>query len=177
MSDHIAATWHYEAGQWTETQFFEEAAKAAGSWSDLLSNLGYEHYTSIGSNDHNAFSLTLYQRAEAPQFVIEWDDCNIGNYFTANRLPDAMELLARYAPIVTAAEIAGAVSDIRSMDPCGIVTDVLASARVNESIAAAQATNERRAREEDRRARREALERAGRKAAAVLERTDGAAGE
>lgn len=150
-------TWHYEAGRWTETTFFDDAWQAAGggTWEAMRKSLGYEHYTGIGDDQGNVFTLTVYRREEPPRFAVEFSDGNIWDALTAGTLPDALELLARYAPIVTASEIAGIVSDIRNLEPSGIVTDVLASADVNQAAAEDRAASERRDRQEVRRAAQE----------------------
>jgi hypothetical protein len=150
-------TWHYEAGRWTENTFLDDAWEAASSssWDTVRESLGYTHYTGIGDEHGNAFTLAVYRRDEAPRFIVEFSDGNIWDAMSAGTLPDALDLLARYAPIVTASEVAGAVSDIRNLEPFGIVTDVLASADVNQAPAGDRAASERRDRQERRRAAQE----------------------
>jgi hypothetical protein len=143
-------TWHYEAGHWTETAFLDDAWEAASSsnWDTVRESLGYAHYTGIGDEHGNAFTLAVHRRDEPPKFIVEFSDGNIWDAVTAGTLPDALDLLARYAPIVTASEIACAVSDIRNLEQYGIVTDVLASAEVNHAATEERAASERRTRQE-----------------------------
>lgn len=147
-------TWHYDNGKWTETTFFEDAWQDGESLDALLKRMGFETYTSIGDGRTSAFSLTAYRRDEAPCYLVQYSDTNMWEAITAARLPDAMDLLARYAPIVTASEISDVVSDIRSMEQLGIVTDALASAEVNQQAVASQVIHERQVRDEVRRAAR-----------------------
>jgi hypothetical protein len=130
ITEQSMTTQHYEIGCWTETTFLDDAWPTAdGSDGDAVhESLGYEHHTGIG-DDANASTLTVYRRDEPPRFIVEFSSGNIWDAMTAGTLPDALDLLARYVPIVTASEIASAISDIRSLESYGTVTDILAAAR------------------------------------------------
>lgn len=144
-------TWHYERGCWTETSFPDQAWPEGTSWEAARQQLGYEEHFSIGGDSLAAFTIEIHRRQEHPQFLITLSDLNMWETITAGTLPDALDLLARYAPIVSAAELADAVSDIRSLDSHGIVTSVLAAAEVNRTAAQDQAGEERRRRLDRRR--------------------------
>jgi hypothetical protein len=149
-------TWHYESGQWAETTFLDDAWPSGRDWDSVRGQLGYEQHFGINAGSLGAFQVELYQRAEPPRYVVEISDMNIVEMVTTGTLPDALDLLARFAPIAAAAEIAAAVCDIRSLTSCGIVTDIMAGIEVNQHAAADQAATERRSRQERHRA---ALER------------------
>lgn len=151
------STWHYECGQWTETTFLDDARQEAPqelqSWDEVRSHLGYEYYTELGSS--NCWQVAIYEREAAPRYLVEFSDCDRWDSFTVATLPDAMDLLARYAPIVTAAEVARAAEDIRDRQPYGVVSDVLVSAEVNAGSVAAQVRSEREMRAAQRRTAQE----------------------
>jgi len=149
------STWHYENAAWTETTFLDDAWGDGDGWDDVMKRLGYEHYMGVGS-DATAFEVQVYRRKDAPKFIVTFSDGNLWDSMTAGSLPAAMDLLARYAPIVTASVVSDVISDIRNVESFGIVTDVLSSAELNRGAVAARVADERR--ERDRR-RREARER------------------
>lgn len=149
-------TWHYENGQWAETTFLDDAWQGEGEtdWAAIRKRLGYEHYLGIG-HSLSPFSINIYARTEQPRYVVEISDLNIWDAMTTTTLPAALDLLARYAPIVTAAEISCAIADIHDMDSLGIVTDIMAGIEVNRGAAANRAAQERQERQEARRRRQQ----------------------
>src|ERR1035441_628843 len=117
-------TWHYEHGTWTETTFPDDEGEGTGTWEAQRKHLGYEEHMGIGTDTGMcAFTVNVYSRDQPPRYLIELSDNNLWEAVTAGTLPDALDLLARYAPIVTASEITSAVTDIRGLDSFGIVTD------------------------------------------------------
>lgn len=85
----ILTTWHYEIGRWTETTFFEDVWPDADSrsWDTARESLGYAHYTGIGDDHGNAFTLNVYCRDEPPRFIVQFSDGNIWDAITAGTLP------------------------------------------------------------------------------------------
>ncbi len=71
-----------------------------------LEQLGYELFTTIGGHIPTGTSIVVYSRPETPRFFIEiCGDQGRCEHFYAAQTHDALELLARYAPIVQAAAI------------------------------------------------------------------------
>lgn len=128
-------TWHYEHGTWTETTFFHDAYETykTDSFDECLKQLGCEFFTSIGDSEGAAFGIRVYQRHGDPRFAMVIEDGNIFIELTIGTIPDLLDLLARYAPIVSAVEISRVIQDINSLEPSGIVTQVLAAAEVNRA--------------------------------------------
>jgi hypothetical protein len=116
-------TWHYDGGQWTETTFEDDVllpGPVPDDWPyDPLQGLGYEAIVHAG--DERTFHLQLWHSEKAsPACILLISDINWCGTITAARLPDGLDLAARYAPIVTAASALGAVmGDIYEGRPAG----------------------------------------------------------
>jgi hypothetical protein len=150
MGQKITA-WYFNHGEWSEI----EVHTPEGDQADLpermsrtaeYERLGYTLRMSVGDDD--MFSLTLVEREAHPRYLLEISDPSRYEWLAVDTLPAALDLLARYAPIVTAAEIAEAASDIRNMSECGILSSAVASLEVNARDADRMARNERERRAE-----------------------------
>lgn len=109
-------TWHYGNGQWTETTFEDDVllpGPVPDNWpDDPLRGLGYQAIVHAG--DGRTFSLQLWHSPEAsPACVLLISDVSWCDTVTAARLPDGLDLVARYAPAVTAAALSAALADAR----------------------------------------------------------------
>lgn len=109
-------TWHYDNGQWLKTTFEDDIllpGPVPDNWpDDPLRGLGYEAIVHAG--DGHTFSLQLWHGQEAsPPCVLLISDVNWCDTVTAARLPDGLDLVARYAPAVTAAALGAALRDSR----------------------------------------------------------------
>lgn len=81
-----------------------------------MTGLGYEAWCEVGVGDRSPVSLALYSRDAPPlQFLlqIEGNAGNVVEHVFAETLPDAMDLLARWTPIVRGApdDVAGRTRD------------------------------------------------------------------
>ncbi|MFB9833585.1 hypothetical protein [Actinoallomurus acaciae] len=104
MTEAIHA-WCLVNGSWVER---EDPVMAAcepydGDVRAAVATLGYEAWCQVGELPSVPVSLTLYSRETPPlQFLLqlEGNAGNIVEHVFAETLPDAMELLARWTPIV-----------------------------------------------------------------------------
>ena len=138
-------TWHYEHGTWTETTFLDDSWADGTDLDELCKQLGYEHHLSVGDTD--GWCARVHRRSENPRYLVGLYSLDVYEVVTAATLPDALDLLARWAPIVAAAEITDALSDLRDLSPLGIVPHVLASAELNRQAADHLAAEQRALRE------------------------------
>ena len=93
--------WHYEHGAWTERSFAPYDGDAV-DFDNALAKAGYRDMTGMGDDDYG--KITLFRRPSSddlPDYLIEFSDVNQWLTLTAGTLPDALELMAKYAPIIT----------------------------------------------------------------------------
>ena len=140
------ATWHYERGQWTESTFPDDEWRDGEEFDAMLKRLGYERH--FGISREFGFGVILYNRIEPPEFIVNVTDAYLYEIMTTATLPDALDLLARYAPIVTATEVAGAIDEINSFESYGIISMAIASAQVNGTVIDELVNHERQKRRE-----------------------------
>lgn len=129
------ATWHYENGKRTATTFIEDNCRDGETIEALIERLGYESFCGrIGCETPSAISLNVFEREEAPRYLIDISTSGSWYFVTAAELPDLMDLLAAWTPIVASAEIAYALSDIGNLERSGfgLLTNAAATLRVNE---------------------------------------------
>jgi hypothetical protein len=102
-------TWCLVNGAWVEREdpVMAVCDPCGGDVDAAMAALGYEAWCQVGVGDLPSVpvSLTLYSREEPPlQFLLQLEG-NAGNvveHVFAETLPDAMELLARWAPLARA---------------------------------------------------------------------------
>jgi hypothetical protein len=123
-------TWHYRNGQRSETTFVDDAWRD-GDIEEFLVKHGFEKYVAIGSEEPVAIAIRVWQRDEDPQWLLEVSNFSHCDYFTAAALPDVLDLLSRWAPIVQAAEVVYQLDMVARLDGNSIVTDVLSASVVN----------------------------------------------
>jgi hypothetical protein len=92
-------TWHYAKGSWSRTSFLEQGPSTTAGWT---ADLGYEDWLTVAGKGA-VFPLQAMRREKAPEFLIRFGDLSLWDAVTAATLPDALDLLARWSPIVTAA--------------------------------------------------------------------------
>jgi hypothetical protein len=107
--------WCLVKGEWVEREDPVMAAcdPSGGDVHQAMTSLGFEAWCQVGATDPPtvAVTLALYSREAPPlQFLLQLEG-NAGNmveHVFAETLPDAMELLAKWAPIAQA----GALVDL-----------------------------------------------------------------
>jgi len=114
----------FSGGQWQPADDAEKAMQKAcdehgGMVGDALTTLGFEVWARIGADDFCAapVALTVYFRHEkSPHFYIdiEGSASSSGNEVYAETLPDVMELLSLWAPMVQATSIAELIRLLRA---------------------------------------------------------------
>src|SRR5215469_10431033 len=89
---------HYQGGTWSQaTQHLD--------WADdedvevWLKRTGYQEFTAIGLPD-DSYGIRAWVKKEAPQYLIEFTDGNISPMVTAQTVADALDVIAKWAPIV-----------------------------------------------------------------------------
>ncbi|TDD79048.1 hypothetical protein [Actinomadura rubrisoli] len=112
------------------------------SWEDgeedaaPLGRLGYKLFTTIGYVDvPTGVGIAVYSRSEAPRFLVEVQGEQGGSeHIYAAQSHDALELLARYAPIAQAAAISSVVTLAYQADARGVenIGDLLRA--INEAM-------------------------------------------
>ncbi|WP_131739063.1 hypothetical protein [Actinomadura roseirufa] len=109
---------HYADGEWSSGPEL-----LPSSWQDgdevtaQLEQLGYELFTTIGGDVPTGTSITVYTRTETPRFFIEISgDQGRSEHVYAAQTHDALELLARYAPIAQAAAISSMAGNTENLD-------------------------------------------------------------
>ena len=134
--------WHYDGTTWTESAYLRENTAEGETTIQFINRTGWEWLTSIGEARYG-FEVALYRREEAPRFLIALTDLNAGDMFTADREPDGYDLLARYAPLVTASLLGDVAYGLSVQDSTSdLLTDVLRAVSASGSPSA-----RRRARE------------------------------
>jgi hypothetical protein len=116
--------WCLVNGEWVEREdpVMAVCDPYGGDVHAAMTGLGYEAWCQIGVEDLPSVpvSLALYSREAPPlQFLLQLEG-NAGNvveHVFAETLPDAMELLARWAPIVRAGVPAARTRTLTRNDP------------------------------------------------------------
>lgn len=105
----------FRDGAWTSFPFDAYAQAQEEEWDKALTVLGFELWMSTdgmtGCLDLLPLSLRLWSRREAPRFVIEVNTVDAFDHVLAHDLPGAMEVLARWAPVVQSLAVAGLIGD------------------------------------------------------------------
>ena len=97
----------YERGEWRTQDDFVTAADWRGrAWPQVLrEDFGYELKADIGNYHGTPLALNVYERNDAPRFLIEieWGASESSTAVYASDLADVMDLLRRWVPIVQGA--------------------------------------------------------------------------
>lgn len=104
---------YFTAGEWSSgPDLLNESWRDREDITQPLQRLGYEKFTTIGYVDVPlGLGIAVYSRAEEPRFLIEVEGSSgTTEHIYAGQLRDALELLAKYTPIVQAATIAFVVN-------------------------------------------------------------------
>jgi hypothetical protein len=130
---------HYASGQWSEgPDWLSVISEGTTWWRDVLRNGGY--ITSTELAQPSGIEVILYRRIggrqDVPPFFIEIGDGSGHEVFSVSTLADALDLMARWAPVVTAALISDTFEALfgSKYDNAryGEITNLLATIRANE---------------------------------------------
>ena len=95
----------YERGEWRTQDDIVDAADWRGrTWPQVLrEDFGYGLKTGIGSYVGTPLALSVYERDDAPRFLIEieWGASESSTGVYASDLADVMDLLRKWVPIVS----------------------------------------------------------------------------
>lgn len=132
---------HYQDGAWAPTPQHLD-------WADnedfelWLKRAGYKEFTSVGIPDAS-YGIRAWAKKETPQYLIEFTDGNICPMATAQTVADALDVIAKWAPMVTAGIVGEVADGIWGLSPDGVVTHVMAAAELNAAAASGLANRER----------------------------------
>ncbi len=129
---------HYTAGQWADgPDWAGRLCPDGGDWDEWVDH-GYHTIAELGSS--YVLQVFLHQRKtddpELPPYFITVTDGDWYECVSAGTLPDAMDLLARWAPAVTAAVVSDAWNTITAADretDRDLLTNIAATIRANEA--------------------------------------------
>lgn len=154
---------HCRRGQWSEWPGgWLDALYPDGGWDGrAVRQAGYGAITCIGLAD--SLQLVLYRNDKresngGPPYFIEIRDGGSVDYITAGTLPDAMDLMARWAPAVTAEILTEVFNElVTNTDPhAGWIPEILAGVPANEPYIERRAGEMREQRSREIARRREA---------------------
>jgi hypothetical protein len=140
----LGAIPHCQGGQWSSHAWIdacwlhpeqmgraENPCPVAGYAAEAVAHIGIEY----------GLEIDLWKReggeTDVPPFllrIVYAGDSTPAEYLSAGSLPDALDLLGRWAPAVTAEVVSTVYRDLASHwpDDTGLVTNILAAARANE---------------------------------------------
>ncbi len=165
---------HYAGGQWTVGQgwWVTDLCPAGADWTESVQH-SYSTVAELGAE--LVLQVFLYQRTsgdpELPPFFLEvFDGDRLQQFITASTFPDAMDLLARWAPVCTATILGTAMEAVFDFGhtygglwagpEASPVIDLLARVRANDGHIKDQAAEIIQQRETNRRVRAEDRRRA-----------------
>jgi hypothetical protein len=98
-------SWHYTNGTWNARAF---PAKRGDddSWKAVAQTVGYVARTAIG--DGYSGQLSLFSREDShaadglPDYLVIYSDGFKAHLMTADTFPEALDVMARYAPVISA---------------------------------------------------------------------------
>ncbi|WP_143681153.1 hypothetical protein [Streptomyces sp. 2R] len=90
----------YRGGEWTE---IPSPISTEGDWDKAVSEAGYQEFFGSGDPDSNYVSLRLYRGPS--NYLIDLSSNVSSEMVYAATLPDAMELLGKWMPVVSAASL------------------------------------------------------------------------
>lgn len=129
---------HYSNGQWTTVPDEQGENEDYDAW---IKRVGYTEFTSIGVDDAGFWWLAVKESASSG-CLVEFSDGNVFRSATTDTLGDALDVMARWAPIVTAGHISAVMGDLYNLDQQGIVSQVMAAAAVNSDAVAVMVKDE-----------------------------------
>ncbi|MET8661646.1 hypothetical protein [Streptomyces griseus] len=110
----------FKDGAWISFPFDVQALAQEEDWDRALTALGFGLWMSTdgmtGCLDMLPLSLRLWSRREAPRFLVEVSTVDAFDHVLAHDLPAAMEVLARWAPVVQSLAVAGLIGDANQLD-------------------------------------------------------------
>lgn len=110
----------FKDGAWTTFRFDAHTQAQEEEWDKALKALGFELWMSTdgmtGCLDALPLSLRLWARSEAPRFLVEVNTLDAFDHVLAHDLPAAMEVLARWAPVIQSLAVAGLIGDANQVD-------------------------------------------------------------
>ncbi|WP_228925344.1 hypothetical protein [Streptomyces sp. DH7] len=110
----------FKDGTWSSFPFDPHTQAQEEEWDKALTAMGFELWMSTdgmtGCLDMLPLSLRFWARSQAPRFVIEVNTLDAIDHVLAHDLPAAMEVLARWAPVVQSLAVAGLIGDANQID-------------------------------------------------------------
>jgi hypothetical protein len=105
---------HFKDGAWQPGTGLLAGVEFSGRAHDqvLEEDLGFRLWAQVGELPSAPLVLRVYMRAKTPQFLIDVEPGAAGSpqCVYAGELPDVMELLRQWAPVVQACTVAGLVN-------------------------------------------------------------------
>ncbi|WP_042401506.1 hypothetical protein [Streptacidiphilus carbonis] len=117
----------YSAGQWT--RIASPLSDDAGYWRTQAQEAGYSEFFKTGDPDLNYLAIRVSKGPE--NYLIELDSSLMADAVFAATLPDAMELLAKWVPVVNAVTLGNLLVELDGHDP-GLSELLLAALRRRE---------------------------------------------
>ncbi|MBF9070482.1 hypothetical protein [Streptacidiphilus fuscans] len=111
----------YRDGEWTETA--DPFGTEGEDWDEVIKKAGYEHFFATGDVTSNGLAIRVFH-SEA-NYMVEVDPFEgpVRYVFTAS-LPDLMELLAKWVPVVNGVTLSGLLASFEG----GLVLEDLVKA-------------------------------------------------
>lgn len=106
---------HLQNGRWEPANTLEGMAEKDPDIDGFLQNDGWENFWTIGDQE-GELGLLVRRRIRpdgSAQYMLEFSDVsNLSPFMVVDSFPELMDLLARWAPVVQAAAVAGAIRDL-----------------------------------------------------------------
>ncbi|MFI9231349.1 hypothetical protein [Streptomyces rimosus] len=112
----------YRDGKWT--RFQSPLSRSAEDWDAAVEQAGYEEFFSSGEADVNVLVIKVHKGAS--DYLIELESISRYEYVFAATLPDVMDLLAKWMPVVSAVVTGNLLNELNGGSPN--VTDLLRAA-------------------------------------------------
>jgi len=127
--------WRYHRGTWEETSLLDAPDE---EWEETLERLGFRESFTVGILEES-FGVRVMVRDATPRFLLDFTLGYACEHVFADDFPDFLDLISRYAPAVSAAELSAIFDDIRAGTEYGLMANVLASLELSRGQAARNA--------------------------------------
>jgi hypothetical protein len=117
MTEDTPRAWRYAAGQWAEdTDIVGTTWRDGESDTAAIERAGYVVMHSVG-NASFGLSLTLWARKEVPRHIVRLSGESMCEFIYTDTLPDALDLLTRWAPFVRDDALLALLDDLNAEEP------------------------------------------------------------